>query len=165
MKRFFVSVFTNNYDPKIEKDLLSLLNDKEKSLYFSQPRVDRVHSIRNAKSVIEGDPEGYDDVLVVAAALHDVGKAQANLGILGRVLATISQGILPVQLLRRWEGEEGFRKDISQYCFHGENGAALLDEAGSASIVVMWARRHHERADDVPVSADIFAILSRADRK
>ncbi len=165
MRRFFFSVFANNYDSRVEKDLLSLLNDYEISLYLSQPRIDRVHSIRNAKSVFEEDSTEFDGDLVVAAALHDVGKAQSHLGILGRILATILQGLLPVRVLKKWEAGEGLRKNIGHYCFHSEIGADLLEKAGSASIVVLWARRHHDKPDDVPISANVFAILNRADQK
>tara|TARA_B100000929_G_scaffold272693_1_gene244457 strand:- start:159 stop:686 length:528 start_codon:yes stop_codon:yes gene_type:complete len=165
IKRFFVSVFDQGYDKGIESNLLALLNGREKSLYYSQPRMDRLHSLRNAKSVIEETQTGYDNSLVVAAALHDVGKAEANLGVFGRVFATVLHGILPIEILESWNTKEGFRKNTYHYCFHSERGAALLEEAGSMPIVVTWARQHHNKQPDGAMTAEIFALLKRADQK
>jgi hypothetical protein len=65
-----------------------------------------------------------------AAVLHDVGKGRANLGILGRSLASGVRlfGVAP----RRWRA----------YYDHGPLGAVDLRQSGSEDLVVEWARRH-----------------------
>ena len=114
-KRFFVSILLQRNDDKEEKHLLGLLNDRETSLYCAQSLIDRIHSVRCATNAKEELPNGYDQNLVVAAALHDVGKAEANLGILGRVLATILDLILPLRVLTEWDSKKGIRKKIYLY--------------------------------------------------
>ncbi len=164
-KRFFSSIFSRNLDIETERRLLSLLSREEKELYFAQPRIDRIHSIRNAKSIIGAPSTVYEGDLIVAAALHDIGKAEAQLGVLGRVLATLLHGFLSIERIRSWGGKEGFRKQINSYCLHSERGAELLEEAGSKQIVITWARHHHDLEEDVVLPADIFSVLEKADRK
>ena len=164
VKRFFVSVFAFRADIKTEFQLLELLNEEEKKLYLSQPRIDRIHSVRNAKCVLS-DPSGpFQPSHVIAAALHDVGKAESNLGILGRVSATTLQKILPMDIIRSWCRKDGLRKRIHSYCVHSELGAELLAKAGSAPIVVSWALQHHNEEDNTEIPQDVLAVLKRADR-
>ena len=164
VKRFFVSVFAFRTDTKTEFKLLTLLTEEEKILYLSQPRIDRIHSVRNANSVLNGSSGAYQPNHVVAAALHDVGKAEANLGILGRVSATTLQKILSMDRIRSWSLKEGLHKRVYSYCIHNERGAELLAEAGSAPIVVSWALQHHNEADNVEIPKEIVAVLKKADR-
>ena len=151
-------------DAKEEKYLLSLLNDRETTLYYAQPLIDRIHSVRCATNVKGELQNEYDHDLVVAAALHDVGKAEANLGIFGRVLATILDLILPLQILVEWSRREGMRKKLYLYSFHSERSAELLEEAGSSDLTITWARHHHDKSSDVPLPSEVFSLLKRSDQ-
>ena len=164
VKRFFVSVFVFRTDTKTEIELLELLTEEEKKLYLSQPRIDRIHSVRNANSVLSDSSGAFQPTHVVAAALHDVGKAEANLGILGRVSATTLQKIVPMDKIRSWNLKEGIRNRIYSYCIHTERGAELLSEAGSAPIVISWALQHHNKEDNIEIPQEIVAVLKKADR-
>ena len=164
VKRFFVSVFAFRVNAKTEFELLELLTEEEKGLYLAQPQIDRIHSVRNASSVLSDSSGAYHPSHVVAAALHDVGKAEANLGILGRVSATTLQKILPMERIRSWNLKGGLRKRIYSYCIHSERGAELLAEAGSAPIVVSWALQHHNKEDNIEIPQEIVAVLKKAAR-
>ena len=163
-KRFVTSVLIFRVDERIEFELLALLSDEEKVLYLSQPRIDRIHSVRNAKFIIGASPGSYKPEHVVAAALHDVGKAEAELGVVGRVFATILQSLLSEKRIKTWGAKEGLKKQIYWYCLHNERGAELLEEAGSASVAVAWARYHHDREDHENIPAGVIALLRKADR-
>jgi len=163
VKRFFVSILVQRNNPNEEKYLLSLLTDRETKLYFAQPLIDRIHSVQSATKAKAELQNRDDQNLVVAAALHDVGKAQANLGILGRVLATIIDFILPLRILSEWKRHKGIRKKIHLYSFHSERSADLLEEAGSSQLVITWARHHHDKSSDVPLPVEVFTLLKRSD--
>ena len=164
VKRFIASVLIFRVDGRTELELLALLSDEEKILYLSQSRIDRIHSVRNAKVIIGGSPESYKPEHVVAAALHDVGKTEADLGVTGRVFATILQSILSEKRIKTWGSKEGVKKQIYCYCLHNERGAELLEEAGSASVAVAWARYHHDREDHENIPVEVIALLRKADR-
>ena len=61
-------------------------------------------------------------------------------------------------------GISGLKKQIYWYCLHNERGAELLEEAGSASVAVAWARYHHDREDHENIPAGVIALLRKADR-
>ncbi len=164
VKRFVTSLLIFRVDERTELELLPLLSDQEKILYLSQPRIDRIHSVRNAKVIICASPESYKPEYVVAAALHDVGKAEADLGVTGRVFATILQSLLSEKRIKTWGAKEGLKKQIYWYCLHNERGAELLEEAGSSSVAVAWARHHHDREDHENIPAGVIALLRKADR-
>ena len=94
VRRLWTSLFDRDLDSVQERRLLELLNEKEADLYRLQPNVDKLHSIRGAVSVLNEISVGHDTDLVIAAALHDVGKTETGLNVSGRVVATIFQTFL-----------------------------------------------------------------------
>jgi len=164
VRRFWTSLFDQSLDPVQEGRLLELLNEKEADLYQSQPNVDKLHSIRGAVSVLDQISVDYDRDLVIAAALHDVGKAETGLNAIGRVVATILQTLLTGKIMRRWCKQAGIRGKFGRYAFHSERGATLLREAGSSRIVVTWAENHHKTAGEVSITEPVFKVLKKADR-
>ncbi len=128
--------------------MLGLLNDAEAQLYRQMSAADRSHSLRSAKCpALAGDDQR------VAAALHDVGKIQAGLGTWARVGATLVGALFPSALLGRW----------ANYREHPRLGAAMLREAGSAELAVVWAAEHHLAPRNSSLPGEVAAALAAAD--
>ena len=102
--------------------------------------------LRGRRSVAE--PHRPD--LVRAALLHDVGKRHANLGAVGRVLATLAIR-LRLPLTPRWR----------LYRDHGRLAAA---ELGDEEPVVIEFARHHQIGRPPTIPAADWDILASADR-
>ncbi|HEX2369294.1 MAG TPA: HD domain-containing protein [Acidimicrobiia bacterium] len=126
-----------------------LLGGSEAVLFWEQPPADQRHAYRAAR-VVEGQARDRVD-LARAALLHDVGKRHAQLGIFGRVLAS----------LLRQVGLRGSGR-IARYLDHPAIGGAELEEAGSDRLVIEFALHHH---GDRPgtIQPDDWALLVAAD--
>ena len=144
-------------DQQGETWLLSLLSPAETRLYRSMAQVDRAHAINCAVAVKD---LGAD--VVVASALHDVGKTQAGLGTPGRVAASVA-GLLIYDQARAWKSHRGLRGQIGRYLDHSEIGAVELEAAGASDLAVAWAREHHLPAPDQSIDAELAAALKAAD--
>ncbi len=154
----------------------SWLSEPEAELWASQAVVDRAHSIAVAEAVAvavaahtaarctvagpaptaPGPQPAPERWVMAAALLHDVGKADAHLGLIGRTTATVLElahvGWAPARLGR--------------YLRYPEEGARRLAAAGSDHRVVAWAREHHRspaaRSGAVPATtADLLADADR----
>jgi predicted HD phosphohydrolase len=86
--------FINNY-----------LNKPEKSLFFSLPVYDQVHSVRVAKRALEEslNREMYDVMLIKAALLHDIGKINSGLNLITKSILVLADKMMPT-LTRRLKG-------------------------------------------------------------
>ncbi len=144
-------------DPEGEQWLLSLLSPSEHRLYRSMATVDQAHAINSARAV-----EHLGAEVVVASALHDVGKTQAGLGTPGRVAASFA-GLLIYERARGWRMHRGLRGQIGRYLDHSEIGAGELEAAGASSLAVTWAREHHLPPDEGTIAEATAAALRAAD--
>ena len=147
-RRFFQSIVDRGPDPTQEAWLLGLLSGAEAALYRQMTAADRSHALRSARC-----PALADDAQRVAAALHDVGKIQAGLGTWARVGATLMGAVSPGRLRGRW----------ADYRDHPGLGAAMLAEAGSAQLTVVWAAEHHLPLSETTLPADVALALAAAD--
>ncbi|WP_419917824.1 HD domain-containing protein [Candidatus Poriferisocius sp.] len=147
-RRFFESLTDRGPNPGAEVWLLGLLNGAEAELYRRMSAVDRSHAVRSATC-----PGLVDDAQRVAAALHDVGKTEAGLGIVARVGATVVGAVSPGLLTGRW----------ALYRDHPRRGAEMLRAAGSAELTVVWAAEHHRGPAQSSLAPDVVAALSAAD--
>ena len=162
-RRFFWSLRPQQPDPQDEAWLVSLLTASERELYEAQPLVDRAHSVACAVAARDGLVDPADDV-IVASALHDVGKAKARLGTFGRVAATVVDAIVPASVNQRWAAPaDGWRARMFLYARHDHVGADLLREAGSADVVVVWAAEHHLPETEWSIDPHIGRVLLAAD--
>jgi hypothetical protein len=146
--RFFGSLGARDLDDDELAMLGELLSEPELELFMGQAPLDRRHGYRAARFASDA---GAADEVVRAAALHDVAKRHARLGVFGRVAASVCIKLgLPV------------RGRFETYRDHGPIGAAELAAVGAPQIAVTYARFHHE----VPppgVDVDIWALLDAAD--
>ena len=147
-RRFFQSLVDRGPDPAYETWLLGMLNGVEADLYRQMSAADRSHALHSANC-----PALADDAQRVAAALHDVGKAEAGLGTAARVGATLAEAVFPGRLRGRW----------ADYRDHPRLGAAMLRAAESAELTVVWAAEHHLPRSQSSLPPEVYAALAAAD--
>ena len=116
---------------------------------------DQAHAVDVARRVSAGLPD-IDDVVIVAALMHDVGKIEADAGVMLRVFATLVGPLLSRPRLEAWPR-------LASHVFYPEIGAALLAEMGSDPLVCAWAREHHDPPGRSSLDPAIAAGLRRAD--
>ncbi|MFO7299142.1 MAG: HD domain-containing protein [Actinomycetes bacterium] len=117
-------------------------------LFLAQQVADQRHGYAIARSVLD---TGHRMELVVAAALHDVGKARSRLGAFRRSIVTVLM-VLRVPLKGRWLA----------YAEHGKVGAEDLEKAGAPPLVVSFAR-HHQHGRPPDIAPEDWSVLNRAD--
>ena len=145
-------------DPEGEAWLVSLLSDAEAELYWELDEVDRAHAIGCAVEVKDHPTE-----VIVASALHDVGKIEASLGTPGRVVASLA-GLFIAERARAWPANRrGLRGRIARYLDHSDRGAARLTAAGSSDLAVAWAAEHHLPAERRTLEPAMWQLLHDAD--
>ncbi len=163
--RFVGSVFSRGPDPADEAWLLDLLGEEEARLYAAQSGPDRAHSVDCALVARRILGARATIPVIVASALHDVGKAEAGLGTLGRVAATVAGRAVGDERIDAWRAAEGARGRIGRYLRHDRRGAELLEAAGSHPMVVTWARQHHLDAGEWTLDAEVAEALAAADHE
>ncbi len=124
--------------------------ESEAAIFWAQPDADQRHGLEAARTIAVGQPGRRD--LIRAALLHDVGKRHSDLGLIGRSLASMAAKLrLPV------------RGSWARYLAHGALGAEELARLGSETLVVEFARHHHQRRPTT-IPAEDWDILVSADR-
>ena len=159
-KRFFGSLRATGPTHNEEEWLIALLTEAEERLYRAQDDVDRRHGIECALRIREALGPHATGAIVVASALHDVGKAGTSLGSFGRAIATVLGKVLPTSVLREWSSVEGWRGRIGRYVDHDKRGAEMLARIGSHPTVVAWAREHHDRSSWTIEASTAEALLA-----
>ena len=143
--------------------IVALFSPVELALYEAQPPVDRAHSVACAVAIRNDPTVRPTRDLLVASALHDVGKADAALGTAGRVAATIVGSVVGRRRTGAWLEQRGPLGRLARYRHHDERGARLLEASGSAPLVVAWAREHHLEPAQRSIEPHVAAALRRAD--
>lgn len=147
-RRFFGAVTARDLDEAEKAELRALLSEGEFDLFMEQPPIDRRHGYDSAAFALDA---GAAPEVVRAAALHDVAKRHARLGVLGRVLASVLiKAGLPL------------RGRFLVYRDHGPIGAAELRKAGSPPVVVEYAESHHGAPSSL-VDPEVWKLLEAAD--
>lgn len=135
----------------------------EDDLWQRMSGPDRRHAVAVARD-LEARLAGRASRPVLAAALlHDVGKVEAGLGTLGRVVGTVAAGLLGHRRVAGWAGRGGLAGRMGRYVQHPDFGAFLLAGAGSDPLTMAWALEHHRPVSEWTVPADIGAALKAAD--
>ena len=124
----------------------SVLTPAESALWVRLSTADRRHAVKVARRVqLRLAPTAYGgDMLWPGAALmHDVGKAESNLSILERVIATLASKAVNVATARGWaRSATGLRARIGSYLIHGEVGADMIRKAGGREAIAAWTEVH-----------------------
>jgi hypothetical protein len=126
----------------------SILGPGELELWRSQPNHDQRYTIRVARLVDEelaGTAFAGDQRWLAAALLHDTGKLDAGLGVVGRSVATVAGAAAGTARVDRWAHASGFRRRVAWYLRHDDRGAARIRAAGGRDEAERWAWAHHHR--------------------
>ena len=144
VRRFFTSL---SKQPPATQDI-AWVNEKlltsEFALWKSMKSPDQRHSIEVARRFTELHPTFTRDE-VAAALLHDIGKIESRLGVIGRVIATIV-------------GPRGAK--FRRYHDHELIGLNLCRDAGSSSETI----RLLDCSDDFSRNDEIVMLLRQADQ-
>lgn len=152
-RRFWWSARATPPSPADEAWACGQLRPSEAALWRRQHPLDRRHTVAVARALLAARP-GAPRWVVEAALLHDVGKAEAWLGVGGRTAATV----LELCRVRSAPGRLG------RYLAYPRRGAELLAAAGARPEVVAWAGEHHEAASSWTVPREWGEALAAADR-
>jgi hypothetical protein len=147
-RRFFGALSPAGPSAEDEAWVAGVLSPGEHSLWQRMSGPDRRHAVGVARAVREE--------WAGAALLHDVGKVNAGLGTLARVVATVI-GLVARERVVAGKGR------VARYLRHDELGAQLLAAVGAPPLTVAWAREHHLPSERWTVPADAGAALKAAD--
>lgn len=139
----------------------TVLTPAEQRLWSQLSSADRKHAAGVAREVDRRLADA-DRAALAAALLHDIGKIDADLGTLGRVVATLTTAVLGRDRVAGWNGD-GVRGRFGRYVRHDEIGANLLRRVGSDPLTIAWTREHHLGAERWSVPRDIAEQLHAAD--
>ncbi len=129
--RFFGAIRARDLEPDQRAWLRELLSESEFSVFMEQPMIDRRHGHESA-SAMSAHTNDHD--LLRAAALHDIGKRHARLGVIARALASVCIK-LRLPLTARFRA----------YRDHPGVGGRELAAIGSPAVIVSFATAHHDR--------------------
>ncbi len=141
VKRFFGSLSALPLSDVEEAWVKDVLSVREHLLWFTQAVVDQRHSHDIAQRFIVVRSQASRDE-IAGALLHDIGKIDADLGIVARVIATV----LPLPTPR-----------FNAYRHHQQRGAQMLQEIGCNEMTIALvagrpdgdALRALRQADDI----------------
>ena len=161
--RFFGSLSRAEPTGPLVAWLTAKLSAQEVELFEAMSVADRRHAVVCAVKAEELLGEAATDEIVVASALHDVGKTDAHLGSVGRAGATVVGRVVSPLWLERWGKATGWRRSVAIYADHDVLGSEILRSCGSAPLVVAWAREHHLAEADWSIPRDLGRSLAKAD--
>jgi hypothetical protein len=154
------------FAPWVTEDLQEVrraLTPAQWALFLRMPAPDRRHGLAVFRALRAQGVACPD--LLVAALLHDVGKAEAAPALWLRVLTVLLERFAP-RLLERWAQEEGSRwqRALWLYRQHAVLGARQAAAAGCSSLTVALIRRHHEPGGEMTGEEEhLLALLQEAD--
>ena len=143
----------------------SQLLETETPLWRAMSAPDRRHAAGVARRVEVALGDEATRPVLAAALLHDVGKSESGLGTYGRVIATISGGVIgrDPEIIKAWTRTRGFTRRVGLYLQHPKLGGDLLGMAGSDPLTESWAREHHLPEDQWTVPVAVGLALHAAD--
>ncbi len=148
-RRFFTSLSSAPPSAADDAWVRELLSPGAYELWSELPNHDRRHSIgvaRRVDAALTGTPHAGDARWLACALLHDVGKVDADLGVTGRVGATVVAATVGRDRAGTWADGDGWTRRVGRYVRHPELGAALIRDAGGPDEAARWAAAHHDRA-------------------
>lgn len=145
-----------------------VLNEREFAVWSRLPNHDRRHSVAVARRVqvaLAGTEYADDPRWLEAALLHDVGKLDAGLGVLGRVAATLAGAAAGHEMADAWSEQRGITRKFGLYLRHPELGATRIRMCDGSPEAARWAEHHQDpsRYDQTGLPPVVVAALAAAD--
>jgi putative nucleotidyltransferase with HDIG domain len=134
-------------------EALSHLGPELGELFLHMAVRDQQHALRVLHRLHDAGP-----LLCQAALLHDVGKADAPLGTVGRSLVVLAEATGTLPPLRRLPLVGG---RFSRYLRHAEIGAEMLKAAGADPDLVEIVAEHEAGRPARPETASLQAVDER----
>ncbi|MHB1129678.1 MAG: hypothetical protein ACYC06_06500 [Ilumatobacteraceae bacterium] len=126
IKRFFTSLSATPLNDLEHAWVKEVLSAREHDLWSTQAIIDQRHSCDIARRFVEIRSLASRDE-IAGALLHDIGKIDADLGIMARVIVTL----LPLPTPR-----------FTAYRNHQQRGAQMLKTIGSSDITIALVAGH-----------------------
>lgn len=139
VKRFFGSLSAAPLNDVEQAWVKDVLKPREYDLWFMQPTVDQRHSCDIARRFVVVRPQASRDE-IAGALLHDIGKIDAGLGVMARVVATV----LPLPTTR-----------FTAHRHHQQRGAQMLEVIDCSDITIALVAGHPD--------SDALRALHQAD--
>jgi hypothetical protein len=147
-RRFLRALWPGAPKPAATRRVEEILTPSELALWRALPNHDRRYSIRVAQLVerdLAGTEYAGDPRWLAAALLHDTGKLDAGLGVIGRSAATITAALAGERRVTSWQSASGWRGRVATYFHHDELGARRIRDAGGRDEAAAWTFAHHHR--------------------
>ena len=146
----------------------TVLNAREYAVWNRMPKHDRRHSIavaRRVEAALAGTEHADDPRWLEAALLHDVGKLDADLGVFGRVAATLAGAVAGHGMADAWSERRGITRRFGLYLRHPELGASRIRMCEGSREAAVWAEAHQDldRYDQTGIPPDVLDALAAAD--
>lgn len=142
-----------------------VLTPTQRGLFLQMSPADRRHGLAVYRALTDQGVQSPD--LLIAALLHDVGKAAAPLPLGVRVAVVLLERLAPSLLERLGQGEaRGWRRPFVVHRQHPEVGARWVVQAGCSPLTASLIRRHHEPLGQPGGEEErLLALLQEADGK
>lgn len=135
-----------------------------KPLFYAMHPADQYHALNVAKTAMrlwEEAPAGDRALLLRAALLHDVGRVQGDMDIMGKVLAVLVKHFSPDKARQLAEANAGWLGHVLYvYYRHPEIGALKLEEIGMNEEAAIIRCHHRKKMENDPPE---LAFLQAAD--
>lgn len=148
---------------KSVKRAARILSPEARALFIQQAPQDQRHALSVYETLLERGHSNRD--LLVAALLHDVGKAASPASPLQRGFFVLAERFAPRALDRLVSAMAGDEEGpLVAYANHAEIGARRAEEAGCSPLTVELIRHHERPLEACRTERDhLLAALQAAD--
>ena len=159
----FVRAVTARVSIDDGKYISAHLNAEEQKIFFAMSVADQVHSLRTAytieRLVIE-DKRGIDrEFLIRCALLHDVGRRNGDLTVMGKIFAVLITSIAP-NFAQKLELNGNHALYI--YHHHAELGGQKLQKIGLFKEAKIISKHHSPPKPDDPIELKLLRLADNA---